>query len=78
MEYLISLTVGAAINIGVLTWREKALRQHTDDTLIGVEERIELLEKRLTQIDETVPKKVIATITPVTHAVRELQRQIGV
>lgn len=78
MEYLISLAIGASINIGVLTWRENKIRQNTKDAVVGVEARIELLEKRLTDIDETIPKKIIATITPVTHAVRELQQQIGV
>ena len=78
MEYLISLAIGASINIGVLTWREYLIRKNVKDDLVGVVARIELVETKLTELDQTVPKKVIATIAPVTHAVRELQQQIGV
>lgn len=78
MEYLISLAIAASVNLGVLTWREHRIRQDVKDDLVGLIGRVELVETRLTQLDETVPKKVIATIAPVTHAVRELQQQIGV
>ena len=78
MEYLISLAIGASINIGVLTWREHRIRKDVKDDLVGVVARIELVEAKLVELDTTVPKKVIATIAPVTHAVRELQQQIGV
>ena len=72
------MALGAAINIGALTWRERSIRRHFTQSITDLRVNVESVEARLTELDTTVPKKVIATIAPVTHAVRELQQQIGV
>ena len=50
----------------------------TEARIQVLENKVELLENRAQAVETEMPKKILATISPVARAVRTLNEQVGI
>ena len=50
----------------------------TEARIQVLENKVELLESRAQAVETEMPKKILATISPVARAVRTLNEQVGI
>ena len=48
-----------------------------DDRFAVLEEKLELMEKRLVDTETETPKRMMATLLPVAKAVQKLNQEVG-
>ena len=73
MEYFAGPLVALAIALKYTHHQNKEL----DKRIQVTESRIELIEKKSDVSEAEMPKKIMATITPIALAVKKLNQQVG-
>jgi hypothetical protein len=74
MEYVVGPILALLVGMKFSIYKDKPL----EDRIKGMEEKIELIESRATAVETEMPKKILATISPVARAVRKLNEQVGI
>ena len=78
MEYIVGPVLALLISMKFTTYKCKECCKERVDADNLLEARIELVEARQTTIDNEIPKKIMATISPVAKAVQQLNQQVGI
>ena len=74
MEYVVGPVL--ALLLGMKFTAFKTAQQNK--AVKALEERVELVVTQQTEIENTMPKKMMATIVPVAQAVKRLNQQVGI
>ena len=78
MEYIVGPVLALLISMKFTTYKCKECCKERVDADNLLEARIELVEARQTTTDNEMPKKIMATISPVAQAVQKLNQQVGI
>jgi len=73
MEYVIGPVVALLISGGFSFKRTKDLNRRIDE----LEEHVEYVQQKMAANEEEMPRKIMATISPVVRSVREIHQTIG-
>ena len=73
MEYVVGPIIGLLLGMKFSVY--KAEKQ--EKTIAELKEKVVLLEKSASTLEDELPKKVMATMLPVAKAVQKLNQQVG-
>ena len=73
MEFIVGpvLSLLIALKVGDMNHKER------EKEINALQQRVELLEKSASALENELPKKVMATMLPVAKAVQKLNQQVG-
>ena len=73
LEFVVGpvLSLLIALKVGDMNNKER------EKEINALQERVELLEKSASALENELPKKVMATMLPVAKAVQKLNQQVG-
>ena len=74
VEYIVGPVLAVLISMKFTDYKAKKQEEASKAYL----QQVELVEKKVNNVDEEILKKVLVTITPVAKAVKQLQESIGV
>ena len=74
MEFVVGPVVALLVAMKFTVYTNKK----TEERLQILESKIELIENRATAVETEMPKKILATISPVARAVKALNEQVGI
>ena len=74
MEFVVGPVVALLVAMKFTVYTNKK----TEKRLQILESKIELIENRATAVETEMPKKILATISPVARAVKALNEQVGI
>ena len=78
MEYVVGPVLALLIGMKFTDYKYKVCCRERKDADNLLESRIELVESKQTTTDNEIPKKIMATISPVAQAVQKLNQQVGI
>jgi len=73
IEYIVGPILSLLLGMKFTTFKNK----EQEKVVASLQAKIEVLEKRSQQLEEELPKKVMATMLPVAKAVQKLNQQVG-
>ena len=73
LEYVIGPVVALLLGMKFSVYKAKA----QEKTIAELKEKVVLLEKSASTLEDELPKKVMATMLPVAKAVQKLNQQVG-
>lgn len=73
MEYILGPVLAVALGIKFTSEKSKILEKR----IALLEENIELIQTSSTTMEAEMPKRMMATIVPLAHAVKKLNEQVG-
>ena len=73
IEYIVGPILSLLLGMKFTTFKNK----EQEKVVASLEAKIEVLEKSSQQLEEELPKKVMATMLPVAKAVQKLNQQVG-
>ena len=73
LEFIVGpvLSLLIALKVGDINHKER------EKEINALQQRVELLEKSASALENELPKKVMATMLPVAKAVQKLNQQVG-
>jgi len=73
LEFIVGpvLSLLVALKVGDMNHKER------EKEINALQQRVELLEKSASALENELPKKVMATMLPVAKAVQKLNQQVG-
>ena len=73
LEFIVGpvLSLLIALKVGDMNHKER------EKEINALQQRVELLEKSASALENELPKKVMATMLPVAKAVQKLNQQVG-
>ena len=74
MEYVLGPILALLAGMKFSVWKTKQMK----DKIVSLEAKVETVVARLDQNDAEMPKRLMATITPVAVAVKKLNEQVGI
>ena len=73
MEYVVGPILALLVGMKFSVYKAKK----AEDSLKSLEAKVETIVARIDQTDKEMPKRLMATITPVAVAVKKLNEQVG-
>ena len=73
LEYVIGPVLALLVGMKFSVYKTK----ETEKTIAELKEKVILLEKSTSTLEDELPKKVMATMLPVAKAVQKLNQQVG-
>ena len=73
LEYVIGPVLALLVGMKFSVYKTK----ETEKTIAELKEKVVLLEKSTSTLEDELPKKVMATMLPVAKAVQKLNQQVG-
>ena len=73
IEYIVGPVLSLLLGMKFTTFKNKEQKK----VVASLQAKIEVLEKSSQQLEEELPKKVMATMLPVAKAVQKLNQQVG-
>lgn len=73
MEYVVGPILALLLGMKFTVYKTKK----AEDSLKSLEAKVETIVARIDQTDKEMPKRLMATITPVAVAVKKLNEQVG-
>ena len=73
IEYIVGPILALLLGMKFTTFKNK----EQEKVVASLEAKVEVLEKSSQQLEEELPKKVMATMLPVAKAVQKLNQQVG-
>ena len=73
LEFVIGPVLALLVGMKFSVYKNK----ETEKTIAELKEKVVLLEKSASTLEDGLPKKVIATMLPVAKAVQKLNQQVG-
>ena len=73
LEYVIGPVLALLVGMKFSVYKTK----ETEKTIAELKEKVVLLEKSTSTLENELPKKVMATMLPVAKAVQKLNQQVG-
>ena len=74
MEFVVGPIVALLVAMKFNVYKSKK----SDERIQILESKVELLENRAQAVESEMPKKILATISPVARAVKALNEQVGI
>ena len=74
MEFVLGPVVALLVAMKFNVYKTKK----TEERIQVLENKVELLERRALAVESEMPKRILATISPVAKAVRALNEQVGI
>ena len=73
LEYVVGPRLALLVGMKFSVYKNK----ETEKTIAELKEKVVLLEKSTSTLEDELPKKVMATMLPVAKAVQKLNQQVG-
>ena len=73
LEYVVGPILALLVGMKFSVYKQK----ETEKTITELKEKVVLLEKSTSTLEDELPKKVMATLLPVAKAVQKLNQQVG-
>jgi len=73
IEYIVGPILALLLGMKFTTFKNK----EQEKVVASLQAKVEILEKSSQQLEEELPKKVMATMLPVAKAVQKLNQQVG-
>ena len=73
LEYVVGPILALLVGMKFSVYKTK----ETEKTITELKEKVVLLEKSTSTLEDELPKKVMATMLPVAKAVQKLNQQVG-
>ena len=73
LEYVVGPLLALLVGMKFSVYKNK----ETEKTITELKEKVVLLEKSTSTLEDELPKKVMATMLPVAKAVQKLNQQVG-
>jgi len=73
IEYIVGPILALLLSMKFTTFKNK----EQEKVVASLQAKVEVLEKSSQQLEEELPKKVMATMLPVAKAVQKLNQQVG-
>jgi len=73
LEFVIGPMLALLVGMKFSVYKNK----ETEKTIAELKEKVVLLEKSASTLENELPKKVMATMLPVAKAVQKLNQQVG-
>ena len=73
IEYVVGPILALLLGMKFTTFKNK----EQEKVVASLQAKVEVLEKSSQQLEEELPKKVMATMLPVAKAVQKLNQQVG-
>ena len=73
IEYIVGPVLSLLLGMKFTTFKNK----EQEKVVASLQAKVEVLEKSSQQLEEELPKKVMATMLPVAKAVQKLNQQVG-
>ena len=73
LEYVVGPILALLVGMKFSVYKQK----ETEKTITELKEKVVLLEKSTSTLENELPKKVMATMLPVAKAVQKLNQQVG-
>ena len=73
LEYVVGPLLALLVGMKFSVYKTK----ETEKTIAELKEKVVLLEKSTSTLENELPKKVMATMLPVAKAVQKLNQQVG-
>lgn len=73
IEYIVGPILALLLGMKFTTFKNK----EQEKAVASLQAKVEVLEKSSQQLEEELPKKVMATMLPVAKAVQKLNQQVG-
>ena len=73
LEYVVGPILALLVGMKFSVYKNK----ETEKTIAELKEKVVLLEKSTSTLEDELPKKVMATMLPVAKAVQKLNQQVG-
>ena len=73
IEYIVGPILALLLGMKFTTFKNK----EQEKVVASLQAKVEVLEKSSQQLEEELPKKVMATMLPVAKAVQKLNQQVG-
>ena len=73
LEYIVGPVLALLLGMKFSDYKSK----QAEKTIAELNEKIEKIEKRSTEVENEMPKKLMATVMPIAKAVNKLNQQVG-
>ena len=73
VEYIVGPVLALLLGMKFSDYKSK----QAEKTIAELNEKIERIEKHATEVENEMPKKVMATVLPIAKAVNKLNQQVG-
>ena len=73
LEYIVGPVLALLVGMKFSVYKSK----EAEKTIAELKEKVVLLEKSTSTLENELPKKVMATMLPVAKAVQKLNQQVG-
>ena len=73
VEYIVGPVLALLLGMKFSDYKSK----QAEKTIAELNEKIEKIEKRSTEVENEMPKKLMATVMPIAKAVNKLNQQVG-
>ena len=73
VEYIVGPVLALLLGMKFSDYKQKQCSK----TITELKEKVELLEKRSTEVENEMPKRLMATVMPIAKAVNKLNQQVG-
>ena len=73
LEYIVGPVLALLVGMKFSVYKNK----EAEKTIAELKEKVVLLEKSTSTLENELPKKVMATMLPVAKAVQKLNQQVG-
>ena len=73
LEYIVGPVLALLVGMKFSVYKHK----EAEKTIAELKEKVVLLEKSTSTLEDELPKKVMATMLPVAKAVQKLNQQVG-
>jgi len=73
LEYIVGPVLALLVGMKFSVYKSK----EAEKTIAELKEKVVLLEKSTSTLEDELPKKVMATMLPVAKAVQKLNQQVG-
>ena len=76
MEYIIGSALAVILSGGSVLYTRRQVSQ-LKERITLLDDKIEYVQMDVSNIEQEVPKKVVASISPVVRSVKDMQQYIG-
>ena len=73
VEYIVGPVLALLLGMKFSDYKSK----QSEKTIAELTEKIEKIEKHTTEVENEMPKKLMATVMPIAKAVNKLNQQVG-
>ena len=73
VEYIVGPVLALLLGMKFSDYKSK----QAEKTIAELNEKIEKIEKRSTEVENEMPKRLMATVMPIAKAVNKLNQQVG-